>query len=201
MVVAIPSATITNVGQHTMVRGLHPGNSMITKVATSLFGALAAIVALNSRPASAKRAVPADVPPLVFQGIRYEAPHFSNPCGQNGGCLVAYDHMTGVQLWAVKVYCTRYDSGLETDVQDVFITSLALGDNSILVTNERNHHFSVDQRTRKVSGDLDGCEHGLPGADVDGGGCMYSPNRSVPVAAAGPISVLLALLVFSRRRA
>jgi hypothetical protein len=103
---------------------------------------------------------PADVPPVISGNVRYEAPPFTTPCGpkQNGGCVVAYDNTTNAQLWAVEIYCTKYDSSLEQDVQDVFITDLVLDTNSQLqVTNEAGKHFTIDPTTQKVTGDARGC--------------------------------------------
>jgi outer membrane protein assembly factor BamB len=131
-------------------------------------GLIAAVVFL-AVPALAKRVPPQYVAPVVYEGVRYEAPHFSNPCAQNGGCVVAYDEQTGAQLWSVKVYCTQYDSHLETDVQDVFITSLAVKDGRLIVTNERALVFAIDLDTRQVSGDVRGCKE-------PNGNCTYSPS-------------------------
>ena len=138
----------------------------------TLLIALAAGITFSANPAIAKRAAPADVPPVVYDGARYEAPHFSNPCGQNGGCVVAYDDATGAQLWALRVYCTQYDPNLETDVQDVFITSLAVENGQLNVTNEKGLHFAIDLHTQDVSGDARGCQ------EAAAAGCTYSPTLS-----------------------
>jgi hypothetical protein len=140
--------------------------------------AAAAVFALLASTALAKRAPPADVPPVVEGNVRYEAPHFAfeNPCDQNGGCLVAYDNTTNAVMWSVKVYCTHYDPGLEQDVQDVFITSLAVESGQVLVTNEKGQHFSINPLTQDVSGDARNC------GDESGGGCAFLPSRAVPSA-------------------
>jgi hypothetical protein len=127
-------------------------------------------VALGPALAYGKRSLPAEVPPVVDRGVRYEAPHFDNPCGQNGGCIVAYDEVSGGLLWSMKVYCTQYDPQLERDVQDVFITSLAVENGRLDVSNEKGNHFAVDLRTRAITGDAGGCSE--PGA----GGCVFSPS-------------------------
>jgi hypothetical protein len=114
--------------------------------------------------ALAKRPAPEEVPPFVTGGTRYEIPHFQTPCGGNGGCVVAYDDATGKQLWSLKVYCTHYDSSLERDVQDVFITSLVLDHDRLLIEDEKGRHFEIDPETRTVAGDARGCNHG---------GCNY----------------------------
>jgi hypothetical protein len=155
--------------------------SMITRRHRVLLGVAAMAAALTSNRVFAKRAVPQAVTPLVFQGVRYEAPHFSNPCGQNGGCVVAYDVATGVRLWFVTIYCVTYDPGVESDVQNVFITSLTSGDGTVLINNETDHHFSIDLGTRAVSGDLRGCERRLPGGQ-SASGCTYGSRPHFPAA-------------------
>jgi hypothetical protein len=136
--------------------------------------ATAALVVLLANTAFAKRAPPTDVPPIVDGNVRYEAPHFGNPCGQNGGCVVAYDDASNAMLWSVQVYCTHYDPGLEADVQDVFITSLAAQGGQILVANEKGQHFTIDPATRRVDGDARGCG--------DSEGCGLLATRSTPLA-------------------
>jgi hypothetical protein len=131
-------------------------------------------MALAAANVWAKRAAPSDVPSVVSGNVRYEAPHFTTTCtpNQNGGCVVAYDNTTNAQLWALQVYCTKYDPNLEEDVQDVFITSLVLDDsNQLQVTNEASKHFTIDPITQKVTGDHTGC------SEKSSGGCSYVRER------------------------
>jgi hypothetical protein len=123
-----------------------------------LFAAWVAAVVLSASTAFGKRVPPPPVAPVVSEGVRYEAPPFSNPCGQNGGCVVAFDDATGAQLWSLKVYCTQYNPNLESDVQDVFITSIVVNERQLAVTDEKGRHFSIDPATRQVSGDARGCQ-------------------------------------------
>jgi hypothetical protein len=168
---------------------------MTTRPGPVLLAALAAGLVLGSQPAFGKRAPPRAVAPVVHEGVRYEAPHFSfsNPCGQNGGCIVASDAASGAPLWNLKVYCTNYDPGLETDVQDVFITSIMLDQGRLTLTNERNLRFAIDLGTRSVTGDARGCE------DAMGGGCAYAPS-SMPTSLLAWSWVLAALVLARRRR-
>ena len=163
------------------------------------FALAAAVVALLASPALAKRAAPAEVAPVVDGNVRYEAPHsaFENPCGQNGGCVVAYDNATNAVMWSVKVYCTHYDPDLEEDVQDVFITSLAVENGQVLVTDEKSRHFSINPFTQEVTGDARGCEGGL------GGGCGLLLSRVSPSAiwsVTGLAGLGLAAILLRRRR-
>jgi hypothetical protein len=151
----------------------------------------AGLMVLVASGAEAKRAPPADVAAIVRDGTRYEVPAFDNPCHQNGGCVVARVDATGEALWAVKVYCTHYENGVEMDAQDVFITALSLGDDGHLaVINEKGQQFSVDLAARTVTGDERGCP-------AVGGGCGYGPGHSgLPLLALAG----LAALVRSRSR-
>lgn len=152
-------------------------------------------IAFGATHAHGKRSPPEDIPPVVNEGVRYEAPHFDNPCGQNGGCIVAFDDASGTLLWSVNAYCTRYDPQLETDAQDVFITSLSVNDGQLNVTNEKGLHFAIDLRTQAISGDARGCP------DSTGSGCSLSPTSRSPrlLLLAGAAAVCL--WVAMRRRA
>lgn len=105
-----------------------------------------------SLPALARRTAPLEVAPVVIEGVRYEVPHFNNPCAQNGGCVVARDVATGAQLWWAKVYTTAYDPFLERDVQDVFITSLSEQLGNLQGTDEKGRPFSVDVGSKAARG-------------------------------------------------
>ena len=95
-------------------------------------------------PVSAKRAAPAPVAPVVADGIRYTAP------AEAMGFVVATD-AGGKELWRVRIYKVDVDPKLEADVQHVFITSLALKDGILTVTNERGGKYALDVKTRKVT--------------------------------------------------
>lgn len=140
-------------------------------------------------PAFARRAPPQPVAPVVYQGVRYEAPTFAQ-CGQNGGCVVAYDDAGGARLWLLRVYCTHYDTSKETDVQDIFITSLVVEGGQLVVTNEKGQHFSIDPSTRSVTGDDRGCG----GSE----GCTVSHSNSSPAHGASLAAVLMIFVAFGR---
>lgn len=97
-----------------------------------------------------KRSAPQDVPPVIQDGIRYEATHFDNPCGQNGGCVAAFDAQTGTQLWSLRLYSPRYDQGVERDVQEVFVKSLRIDGGRLVATTEDNTSFVIDPAARAV---------------------------------------------------
>jgi hypothetical protein len=156
-----------------------------------VLGAFVGGTLVAARPVLAKRAPPPTVAPVVHGDALYEAPPFDNPCGQTGGCVVARDTATGNQLWALKVYCTRYDGNLEMDVQDVFITSLTVEGERLMVTDEKKRAFTIDLATRDVTGDARGCKEA---------GCSYA-GTSLPFPSAASVWLVLGLMVIVRARA
>jgi hypothetical protein len=158
---------------------------------STLCAALTVSMVLAASPALAKRVAPQAVPAVVYEDVRYEVPHFSNPCGQNGGCLVAYDDATGALLWSLKIYCTAYDSHLESDVQDVFVTTLDVSDGRLVIVNEKNSTFTVDPSTRNVTGAARGC-----GEE----GCSYAPTLPRSSAPSLVWALLFAFVVLARSR-
>jgi hypothetical protein len=100
--------------------------------------------------ADAKRAAPGEVSPVIWNGVRYAAaPH--GGCGfAHPGCVEASDAETGQTLWKIEVYQIQYRPDLEKDVQDVFIISLKVEGNRLVVTNERGEIYEVNLETRVV---------------------------------------------------
>ncbi len=109
------------------------------------FLVLCALLLAGVSPASAKRAAPRAVVPVVADGVRYSAP------AEAMGFVVAAAADSGRELWRARIYEVRVDPNLERDVQDVFITSLALGGGTLLITNERGGRYALDMKTRKVT--------------------------------------------------
>lgn len=103
----------------------------------------------------AKRKAPEEVKPLVWNGIKYTAPHFLMSEGkeQNGGYIEAWDVKTNEKLWELKVYDIKYNPKLETDIQDNFIVSIEIDKMKfkLIIKNEHHQVFEVDLETRKVS--------------------------------------------------
>ncbi len=102
--------------------------------------------------AFAKRSPPIDVTPVIYNHIKYIAPHWGifNKRPQNGGYIEAWDLKTGKLLWELKLYTIEYDKNLEQDVQDIFITKIEINGNSLIIWNEAKDKFDVDLNTRKV---------------------------------------------------
>jgi hypothetical protein len=88
----------------------------------------------------------------MYRGIRYSAPHWGafNRRAQNGQYIQARSAETDKLLWELRIYEVKYDPQFESDVQDIFITSLKLVDGSLEVVNEAGDKFLVDLSKRKV---------------------------------------------------
>jgi hypothetical protein len=101
-----------------------------------------------------KRVGPPDVPPVRIGPVRYETLPWGRERGlaQNGGYIAAIDAASGKELWVLRVYRTRYDPKLESDVQDVFIESMAAchGGNHLCLTDERGGRYEVNPVKRSV---------------------------------------------------
>src|SRR5262245_30202122 len=95
--------------------------------------------------AVAKRVPPKPVSPVVSDGIRYSA-----ECDGRDQYVVAADASSGKVLWRVKVFHNRIKFWVEADAQWVYITDLKLGNNSLLVRDERSRCYSVDLTKRRV---------------------------------------------------
>ena len=94
----------------------------------------------------AKRSGPAEVAPVVKDGVKYVA------LQDNGkeGKIEARDATTDKKLWDVVVYTVTIKPDLEEDVQWVFIKSLALSGNTLTVMNEKDTEYTIDVTTKKV---------------------------------------------------
>ena len=110
------------------------------------------VFVLGAVHAYAKRSPPAEVPPVTYQGTKYCAPPWGafNGRKQNGQYIQARSAETGKLLWELRIYQVKYDPNLESDVQDIFITSLEVVDGHLEVTNEARDKFVVDLAKGKV---------------------------------------------------
>lgn len=102
---------------------------------------------------SFEREEPSTPDPVSLNGVRYEALQWGKArgLGQNGGFIVAIDEKSGAEKWVLKVYDVTYDPDLESDVQDVFITTLELETENLLhVVNELDEHYLVNIETQTV---------------------------------------------------
>ncbi len=116
----------------------------MNRIIALLFLAVAGFV-VGPSAASAKRSAPKPVPPVVANSVEYSAPH------EHMGFVVATDTVRRQELWRVRIYSVVLEPGLERDVQDVFITSLALEPGALVITNEKGDSYLLDLATRKVT--------------------------------------------------
>jgi len=116
----------------------------ITVLALGIFFALCAFC-IFSNLSEAKRLPPKNVEPVIYNGIIYTAPH------NKMGYIEAWNLDTGEKLWELKVYDVDYDSSLESDVQDVFITSLSISGDKLIAINEKNDKYEIGLKTKEVN--------------------------------------------------
>jgi len=97
--------------------------------------------------ASAKRLPALKVDPVVYEGVRYVAP---NDDGRRG-YIEAWNVSTNKKLWKLTIFTNPIDPNLEEDVQWVFIKSLNIQDDRLMVTTEREKTYQVDGKTKEIT--------------------------------------------------
>jgi hypothetical protein len=100
-----------------------------------------------------KRKIP-KVAPVSREGILYEVLGGAKErgFGQNGGVIAAISEAGKKELWTVVVYRVDFDPKEEEDVQEIYITKLALSKDGkqLVVDNERHKRFVVTLSDRSV---------------------------------------------------
>ncbi|WP_257453697.1 hypothetical protein [Archangium lipolyticum] len=93
------------------------------------------------------RPPPARVAPIVVGDIQY-----GDTRGYNSSSLAVFDARSGQRLRTIELYRYELVPDLETDVQDVFFTSMTLSDDrtELLIENARRHRFAVNLASEKV---------------------------------------------------
>src|SRR6056300_765816 len=99
--------------------------------------------------AEARRGVPAEVLPDTVGNIEYSAPH-RNGTHKQIGFIEARNLKSGKLIWSRQIYSVKYDLDLEGDVQDVFIKSITVQGNNLIITNERNSKYQLDLNSLEV---------------------------------------------------
>ena len=94
----------------------------------------------------AKRTAPANVAPVIHEGVRYVAP---NDDGRRG-YIEAWDVQNNNKLWELTVFANPVDPKFEQDVQWVFIESLSIRDDSLIVTSESGNTYGIDLKTKGI---------------------------------------------------
>ena len=104
-------------------------------------------MAVLTCPARAKRAAPTKVEPVIHQGICYVAP---NDDGRRA-YIEARDVQGNKKLWDLTVFTNRVDPQLEEDVQWVFITTLKIEGDKLVVMSERGNTYQIDLKTKAIT--------------------------------------------------
>jgi hypothetical protein len=99
--------------------------------------------------AEAKRGAPAEVLPVTVGNIKYSAPH-RNGTHKQMGFIEARAPKSGELIWSRQIYAVKYDPDLEGDVQDVFMKSITVEGNHLIITNERNSKYQLDLNCLEV---------------------------------------------------
>src|SRR5215467_12073033 len=95
----------------------------------------------------AKRIAPVNVDPVIYEGVRYVAP---NDDGRRG-YIEAWNVSTNKKLWKLTIFTNPIDPNLEENVQWVFIKSLNIQDDRLMVTTEREKTYQVDGKTKEIT--------------------------------------------------
>ncbi len=104
----------------------------------------------------AKRLAPRDVPPVILDGKKYSAQPwvFKDEQSTNGVVqgryIQARNSKTDKLIWEIKIYEIKYNPKVESDVQDIFISSLKIVEKNLEIKNEAGDKFIVDVSARKV---------------------------------------------------
>jgi hypothetical protein len=109
------------------------------------FRLLVVVLLSYALSALAMRAAPKVVPPVIVNSVEFSAPP------QAMGFVMASDVNSHKELWRQRIYSIEYDSSEEKDVQEVYITSLLIKGDQLVVTNEKGDRFVLDIALRKVS--------------------------------------------------
>ncbi|NOX60119.1 MAG: hypothetical protein GXP29_14840 [Planctomycetes bacterium] len=96
------------------------------------------LAVFSATVAVAKRSAPDRVAPVTSGHIEYRAPH------SQMGCVEAWDIRQDQLIWRRQIHIVKYTIGLERDVQDVYIKTLELKGDMLIVKNERESEYQLD---------------------------------------------------------
>jgi len=91
-----------------------------------------------------KIVTPAKVRPVVYGQLTLTAP--TNKMGY----IVAYDS-AGNEAWNVRIYKVHYNVFIEKDVQGVYINSIQLRKDNLLIRNDTDEDYLLDLKTLAVT--------------------------------------------------
>ena len=119
-----------------------------------LQGATISVPAFLTGPVLAKRGAPNIAKPVISGGLEYRVVH--DRYKENGrprgirAFVEARDEKSKQSFWRVEVYHIRYRLNLETDVQDIYISTLKIDASGLSAIDERGQTYIVDLKTRTV---------------------------------------------------
>lgn len=90
--------------------------------------------------AHAKRLAPQPVKPVTNAGLRFDDVQWAyehEKAKQNGGFVRVVNIRNGLPICTKQVYETKYDGQLESDIQDNFITKLAIKKGVLIISSEK----------------------------------------------------------------
>lgn len=102
------------------------------------------MAALSACVVYAKRKAPEKVDPVIQNGTEYRA------AKGHMGHVEAWDTKSKQMIWRRQIYVVKYTVGLERDVQDVFIKTIELKGNILIVKNERKSEYELNLESLEV---------------------------------------------------
>jgi len=114
--------------------------------ARPFFPILGLVILLAPRGVYGKRGPAARVEPVIYEGVRYNAPSDDGVRGY----IQARDTKSGKAVWELTVYRILISRILETDVQWVFIKKISLSNGGLIIVDERERAYRVDLKTRRI---------------------------------------------------
>lgn len=103
---------------------------------------------VNLNIVSASRAFsPNVIPDIFYRDLRISA---ENSTPENMGIVQAFNQNTDKPVWSKKVYDVIISKSIEEDVQEVFIKSMTIDKDKLVIVNERNERFELNPMTGKT---------------------------------------------------
>jgi hypothetical protein len=127
-----------------MQKANNPGYLNLSRLLRKLGFLIIVIICFFPLSTFAKRLAPKPVSPVIWNGVEYRA--------RDMNFVEAVNITSQQRLWRTRVYFVRYVPFLETDVQDIFITSLTVQNGKLLVTNEAGKSYWLNLTTGHVEG-------------------------------------------------
>lgn len=101
---------------------------------------------------SAQRLPPPFIAPLTINEVTYQLDNVKDEDVTYASTVLIASDKTGCELWRIEIYRIVFDTQLETDVQEVFPTSLTYDEHKQIVTvvNETGNTFDIDLVSKQV---------------------------------------------------